>query len=385
MSEQNSSRALCAAAFIQMVGVGLIVALLPSRVIDLSGSVEYVGYLASAFAVPFVLLQLPVGNLGDRFGFRIFLAAGYLIAAITGLLYFNANNVWSVLGGRILQGVGEIPVWALAPALLSLLFADSKGESIGKYNASIHLGLTAGSLLSVLVYRVWNGNEAFLLYALTGFIGAVIIFLFVREPSRAEIGSTRETVDPTKVLHALQEIRRPAIYAGVSLYGGAYGTFLTVIPGILLSEKGFSQSEVGAFFALFYIAISLSQVLGGKISDRKGRNIAMYIGLLLVAGGVAPFMCFTGRLVLIFLFMASCGLGMFCVSSMVLLNDAVPDQLKGSISGVFYLLWGIGFFLVPPALAYAGALLGFGCLFPLAALVVLVELVALRFNQGIAV
>ena len=62
MSEQNSSRALCAAAFIQMVGVGLIVALLPSRVIDLSRSVEYVGYLASAFAVPFVLLQLPVGN-----------------------------------------------------------------------------------------------------------------------------------------------------------------------------------------------------------------------------------------------------------------------------------------------------------------------------------
>jgi MFS family permease len=75
---------LYAAAFIQMVGVGLIVALLPSKVIALSGTMANVGLIASAFAVPFVLLQLPVGNLGDRFGHKRFLVAGYVIAGLTG-------------------------------------------------------------------------------------------------------------------------------------------------------------------------------------------------------------------------------------------------------------------------------------------------------------
>ncbi len=124
-----------------MVGVGLIVALLPSRVIELSGSMANVGLIASAFAVPFVLLQLPVGNLGDRFGHKRFLVAGYVIAGLTGFLYFKAGSVNGLLLGRVLQGFAEIPVWALAPALLSILFAESKGEAIGRYNASIHLDL----------------------------------------------------------------------------------------------------------------------------------------------------------------------------------------------------------------------------------------------------
>ena len=126
MKSGTSAVALSAAVFIQMIGVGLIVALLPSRVIDISNSMDYVGYLASAFAVPFVLFQLPVGHLGDRYGFKIFLMAGYIVSFLTGLLYFKAGNVLSILCGRALQGISEIPVWALAPALLSLLFRESK-------------------------------------------------------------------------------------------------------------------------------------------------------------------------------------------------------------------------------------------------------------------
>jgi len=73
MENRMSSTALCVAAFIQMVGVGLIVALLPNRVIQLSGSMDYVGYITSAFAVPFVFSQLPAGRFGDRYGYKIFL------------------------------------------------------------------------------------------------------------------------------------------------------------------------------------------------------------------------------------------------------------------------------------------------------------------------
>lgn len=382
VDKRTSSIALCVAVFFQMVGVGLIVALLPSRVIALSHSMNYVGYLASAFAVPFVLFQLPVGQLGDRYGHRRFIVAGYVISCLTGFLYFKAESVWSILAGRALQGLGEIPVWALAPAMLSLLFANSKGEAIGKYNASLHLGLTAGSLLSVFVYTIWRGNEAFLLYAGSGLIGALIVFFLVKEPAERIAGTTGGTVSYGEVFHTLKEIRRPAIHAGVALYGAAYGVFLTVIPGLLLGDKGFSQSQVGLFFALFYIAISISQVVAGRISDRKGPNFTMYSGLLLVAAGVAPFMWFSGKIIFALLFLASFGLGMFCVSAMVLLNEAVPASMKGSISGVFYVLWGIGFFLVPPILTRIGCSIGYHTTFLGAAVLILIELASLRVGSG---
>jgi MFS family permease len=375
-----SAIALCVAAFIQMVGVGLIVALLPNRVIQLSGSMEYVGYITSAFAVPFVFSQLPAGRLGDRYGYKKFLVAGYVIAFLTGLVYFKSNQVWGLLVGRALQGFAEVPVWALAPALLSVLFANSKGEAIGKYNASFHLGLTAGSLLSVWAFARWGGNEAFLLYAASGLIGAVMVALFVKDPKGT--GLTGNNTSYRDIFQAMKEIRRPAIHSGICLYGGSYGAFLTVVPGVLLVEKGFTQSGVAVFFSLFYIAISLAQVIAGKISDKRGSNATMYVGLLLVSAGLVSFMWLSGKMIYVPLFLASFGLGMFCISAMVILNEAVPVSLKGAISGVFYLLWGLGFFLVPPILTRLGGAIGYHAVFSVAALVIFAELVALRAKQG---
>ncbi len=48
--------------FLIMLGVGMTVALLPQRIMNLSNSVSSVAYLASAFALPYVLFQIPIGN-----------------------------------------------------------------------------------------------------------------------------------------------------------------------------------------------------------------------------------------------------------------------------------------------------------------------------------
>jgi MFS family permease len=242
----------------------------------------------------------------------------------------------------------------------------------------MHLGLTAGSVLSVFVYSIWGGSEPFLLYAGSGLIGALIVFFFVREPELRIAGTTEVPASYRELFYALRKIQRPAIHAGVVLYGSVYGVFLTVVPGLLLGEKGFSQSQIGLFFALFYITISISQVIAGRISDRRGPILTIFCGLLLVAAGVAPFMWFTGKTIFFILSLASFGLGMFCVSAMVLLNEAFPASLKGSITGVFCLLWGIGYFLAPPLLTKAGNVFGYRAAFLGAAALILAELAALH-------
>ena len=97
-------------AFLLMFGVGMIVALLPQRIIHLSGTVSSVGYLASAFALAFVLVQIPIGKLSDRFGFKSFLASGYFICAGTGLLYYFSDSANLIFLGRMFQGIGEVPI-----------------------------------------------------------------------------------------------------------------------------------------------------------------------------------------------------------------------------------------------------------------------------------
>ena len=73
------------AAFLLMMGVGMIVALLPQRVLDFSGSLKSVGYVASFFALSYLAVQLPIGNLADRLGARPFLVFGYALCCISGI------------------------------------------------------------------------------------------------------------------------------------------------------------------------------------------------------------------------------------------------------------------------------------------------------------
>lgn len=376
MAANKSVIAINISVFLLMIGVGLIVALLPQRIMTLTGSVADVGMLASAFAVPNVLLQIPIGNLSDRFGYKSFLVGGYFLCALTGFLYFFADTQNFYFGGRILQGIAEVPIWALAPALLSVQYAAEKGKFMGLYNASLHCGLTLGGLVSIVIFGICQGNEPFLLFALLSIAGGVIIILFVDDPGKRSIGKATH-IDLRGVWLLLSNSKNLLIFSGITLYGAGYGIFITIIPAFLINSKHADRTSIGAVFAFFYITLGLSQFFAGKWSDRKGRKTAMIMGLLLAASGTAFFHICKYPYYNVFLGMAGFGLGVFCVSSMAFLNDHASMSLKGTISGAFYFSWGAGYFLGPMIIGRVGALMNFHVGFLLFSGLLMAQLVAI--------
>ena len=341
---------LISAVFLMMVGVGMIVALLPQRIVDLDGNGQSVGYLASAFAISYIVLQVPIGTLSDKLGFKPFLILGYLLCFITGLSFYFSSSSIMIFLSRLLQGAGEAPIWALAPALLSLKFPLAKGKVMGMYNAVIHLGLTVGPILGVLLAKVWKANEVFLVYAILCLLGAVIIYLFVDNANKRDI-ELNNCVDFNNIFKLISDGQALLALVGITLYGAGYGIFLTSIPTFLLQDKGFSSVYIGIFFSLFYVAISISQVITGSLSDKFGPNLFMIIGLILAAVGIFAVPLLDSSWILIMLTFASLGLGIFYLASMAFLNETVAESLKGTISGAYYLFWGIGMFFGPPILS----------------------------------
>jgi MFS family permease len=335
------------AASLLMVGVGMIVALLPQRVLDLSGSLQDVGYVASFFALSYLMLQLPLGNLADRFGAKPFLVLGYALCCISGLVFFYAGSSESIFLGRFIQGAGEAPVWALGPALLCLAYPHAKGKVIGIYNASIHTGLTIGPLLGIFLFPTGEGNIPFLLFTALCFSGGMAILLFLprrRSTAKPVVGQTPALREVVKLLR----VRGPLVtLSGILLYGAAYGIFVSVLPAFLALSKGFDNLSIGVFFALFYVAISVAQLIVGPLSDRYGRQPFMIAGLAMAALGLGLFAPFPQPWIYLPLMLASFGLGVFCVSSLAYLNECVPESLKATISGSYYLAWGLGYFLGP--------------------------------------
>lgn len=201
----------------------------------------------------------------------------------------------------------------------------------------MHLGLTAGPLLWVALAGIWTGNQAFLFFAAVCLVGALVILLGV-DNVRAGDAAPRETMRLGNILALAAGRETLVVLAGIALYGAGYGIFLTVLPAFLISVKGFGTAHVGVFFALFYAAISLSQ-LTGSLSDRFGRRVFMVAGLVAAAAGVGTFAALNQPWTSAVLALASLGLGVFYLSSLAFLNEVAPRQLeRDGLRGVFPIL-----------------------------------------------
>lgn len=346
------------AASLLMIGVGMIVALLPQRVLELSGSLGSVGYVASAFALSYLAAQLPVGHLADRLGAKPFLIAGYALCCASGLIFAGADSPEAIFLGRFVQGAGEAPIWALGPALLSLAYPRARGRAIGIYNASIHIGLTAGPLLGAFLFPSGTGAMPFLLFAASCLAGGGTIVLFLpRSPSPSTAAGGRRS--SLRDLAGLLRLRGIAItLAGVALYGAAYGVFVSVLPASLVVEKGFDDLSIGAFFALFYAAVGTAQLVVGPLSDRRGRTRYMIAGFLMTATGLSLFLPVPLPWTYVPLALASLGLGVFCVSSLAYLGDRVAESRKAAAAGSYYLSWGLGYCVGPLVVGQVGEAVG---------------------------
>jgi MFS family permease len=62
---------------------------------------------------------------------------------------------------------------------------------------------------------------------------------------------------------------------------------------------------------------------------------------------------------------------------MASLNEAVPDSLKGTASGAYYLFWGLGYFLGPLIAGQLGDTIGFSIGFYMLSGLLGVEAIAL--------
>jgi MFS family permease len=171
MSANTTKWSLYLSIFGFMLGVGMISSILPAQVMQLTGGQAGVGALASAFGLPYILVQAPLGRWADRVGFKPLLLAGYFLASLTGILYYLAGSYELLLAGRLLHGLSEAPLWALAPALLVLHYPAKRGWVIGSYNAWLHLGLTLGPLLSLALMALMPVEMQFLCFSLFCLLG----------------------------------------------------------------------------------------------------------------------------------------------------------------------------------------------------------------------
>ena len=93
-------------AFMDMVGLLMVIPLLPFYAVELGGGGMVVGVLVSSYSVAQLLSAPFWGRVSDRHGRRPALLIGLCFSVLAYVIFSYATSLWLLLLSRVVQGAG---------------------------------------------------------------------------------------------------------------------------------------------------------------------------------------------------------------------------------------------------------------------------------------
>ncbi|MBL28685.1 MAG: MFS transporter, partial [Rhodospirillaceae bacterium] len=154
----------------------------PDLMRDIGLSPQALGDLGGSFFLAFALAQVPIGILLDRFGPRCVVSIVVCAALVGALVFASAEDVGTLVFGRVLIGLGCAPLYMGSLVVLSRWVSpDRFSASAGQILAFGGLGglLATTPLALANAYLGWR--IAFVAMALVTALTAAAIWTFVRD------------------------------------------------------------------------------------------------------------------------------------------------------------------------------------------------------------
>lgn len=199
--ETRAAGSLALVFAFRMLGMFMVLPVLATYGMELAGATPaLIGLAIGAYGLTQAVLQIPFGILSDRIGRRPVIYAGLVVFALGSLLAAQADSIWGVIAGRILQGAGAIS--AAVMALLSDLTREqNRTKAMAMIGMSIGLSFAVAMVAGPLLTRAYGLSGLFIATAGLAVVGLGLVAFAVPKASGAlvhrESGVARQALRPT--------------------------------------------------------------------------------------------------------------------------------------------------------------------------------------------
>lgn len=348
-------------SFVDRTILGLLIE--PIKV-DLSLNDTEIGLLAGlAFGVFYALMGLPLGWLADRTSRRGLIAVGATLWCAATAACGLAATFAQLFLARIAVGVGEA---ALSPAAMSII-SDSfpkerRAAPIGVYAAAAAVGaglamIVGGTVIQLVSHRdvfelplfgeVARWQAAFILVGVGGMVLLPLLATILEPVRRNELAAAAATgaarIDRFIREHADFMVRH---YIAVSFYSVVVYAVLSWVPAQFIRVHGWTAGETGLRYGVVLLLFGgAGTVLGGILSAHLGKRRVAQPAIWITVVGMAvagPLLAGAGLAndgwssltwyAPALLFMTLPG-----GTAIQVVQEAVPNRLRGQASAIYYL------------------------------------------------
>lgn len=271
--------------FVNLVGFGIIVPLLPYYAETFGASPLVIGLLFAVFSLCQLVAAPALGDMSDRYGRRpilIFSLAGTVVSFVMLAL---AHSVTMLFAARIVDGLSGGNISTARAYVADITEPKDRARAYGLIGAAFGLGFILGPALTGILSHVSYTAPIWAAAGVT-LVATLMAALWLPETvHRARAGAG----NPFRYLPAL--LRRPAIRRVLAIdffYWCSFAMFQTTFALFAARRFSFDVARTGYFFAGFGVLGAIIQ--GGFIRPivRRAGDVATFrLGLVCGAVGLA--------------------------------------------------------------------------------------------------
>ncbi len=369
---------LMATAFVDMVGLLMIIPLLPFYVKTLGGSGFdvlgqhigiglIIGFIVAAFTLAQLLSAPMWGRFSDRVGRRPTLLIAIGAAGIAYLIFGFAHSLLVLFLSRLVQGAGGGTVGVIQAYVADSTDPKDRARALGWLSATTNLGVALGPVLGSFAITLGKrdiipGSQTLQMgHAAPGIMAATLCLLnmifvwrYLKEsrdfsdvPQAGEVRRSSSQAIWRVMSHAREPSSRLIWIYAISI--GAFQGSFSVLALFLNARFQVTEQTIGYFF-MYVGAISVFArvLLLGRMVDWLGEANLSRLGLVLLAAGVIG-MPLSGNLGMLALAVALIPLGTAftfpCVTA--LLSRVINPNERGLYMGMQQTYGGVSRIIAP--------------------------------------
>ena len=272
--------------FIDLLGFGIIIPLLPFYAESFGASAFAVGLLSTSFSLMQFVFAPIWGRWSDRVGRRPIILIGLFGSFLAYVAYGLADTLTTLFIARIFAGIAGANIPTAQAVMADVTSEQDRAKGMGLIGAAFGLGFIFGPAIGGFFSRWGLAAPAYFAAALS-LANFTAAWFLLPETLKAE---HRATVSRGRVEALRRALGRPHLpflllvgFLVVAAFSGFEATFA------LFAERrfGFQAATIGYMFAFVGVILVIVQgVLVGKATRVFGEHHIVPISLALVAAGL---------------------------------------------------------------------------------------------------
>lgn len=258
--------------FLDFVGFGMILPILPLFAKDLRATPEEVALLTTAFSLAQFVMSPVLGRWSDRYGRRPIMLLSIAGAIGSALIVGWAQSLWVIFAGRLFAGVCKSNISTAMAIVSDSVRAEQRAKYMGMMGAAIGMGFVFGPAIGGELSHAQFVTLPFFVSAGLSALNLVMAWFWLPEtlPREAREANAAQAASGEQGPSRWQRVR--------ASWGSALGWLFLIC---LIFYVSFAAME--SVFALY------NEAIWGWDAKGTGRTLG-FIGLVvaLVQGGVVP-------------------------------------------------------------------------------------------------